>query len=89
MTLEELHHNPMEKKGHKRKGSSGRIELPTLTPLPTSITHDLKNQANLKHKKGHNSDKIVKKSSFSNLTKTFIIYTYIPNLASTSVFVHS
>ncbi|XP_052088429.1 DENN domain-containing protein 5B-like isoform X1 [Mytilus californianus] len=42
LALDDFHLKPMEKKGHKRKGSSGRIELPKLTPLPTSITHDLR-----------------------------------------------
>ncbi|CAG2191681.1 DENND5 [Mytilus edulis] len=42
LALDDFHLKPTEKKGHKRKGSSGRIELPTLTPLPTSITHDLR-----------------------------------------------
>ncbi|XP_069132552.1 DENN domain-containing protein 5B-like isoform X3 [Argopecten irradians] len=32
----------LERKTHRRKGSTGRIELPTLNPLPSSITFDLR-----------------------------------------------
>ncbi|XP_060079678.1 DENN domain-containing protein 5B-like [Ylistrum balloti] len=32
----------LERKTHRRKGSTGRIELPTLSPLPSSITFDLR-----------------------------------------------
>ena len=66
-----------------------RKGIPHISLLCTSYHPETKNLANWKHKKGHNSGKIVEKSSLSNLTKIFIRYTYIPHLASIRLFVHN
>jgi hypothetical protein len=53
----------------------------------TSYHPEIKNLANLKYKKGHNSGKIVAKSSLSNLSSIFIRYIYISHLASIWLFI--
>lgn len=42
LSPEGLQDHPSQIKTHRRKGSTGRIELPTLTPLPSSLAYDMR-----------------------------------------------
>lgn len=42
LSPEGLPDQPSQIKTHRRKGSTGRIEFPTLTPLPSSLAYDMR-----------------------------------------------